>query len=72
MRICQTKRWSIDDWELLSDTAQEYELAWHEYQYEKYKAYLDMLEEKLPRNDEGKINTPEAYYMLLLKRLDLL
>ncbi len=73
MRICQAKKWSLDDWQRLSDNAQEYEIAWHEYRYEKQRKYLDLLEEKLPRDKKSNlINTPEAYYMLLLKRLELL
>jgi hypothetical protein len=73
MRICQVKHWSLDDWQALSDNAQEYEIAWYEYQHAKYLKYLDLLEEKLPRDKKSNlINAPEAYYMLLLKRLELL
>jgi hypothetical protein len=63
----------VDDWEALSDNAQESEIAWHEYQSERKMQYLDALEKALPRDKKSnKINTPEPYFMILLKQMDLL
>jgi GAF domain-containing protein len=72
MRICEKRNWSSDDWKALSEDAQEDAIAWYEYQTEKQLAYLDLLEEKLHRDKNNKINATEAYYMLLLKRLEYL
>jgi ADP-heptose:LPS heptosyltransferase len=73
MRICEKKNWSTDNWKALSEDAQQDEIAWHEYQSERKKQYLDALEKALPRDMKSqKINSPEAFFMILLKRLELL
>jgi hypothetical protein len=72
MKICEKKNWSTDDWKALSDDAQLEEIAWHEFQTERLAQFLDTMLDKLPRDKENKITTPEAYTLILLKRLELL
>lgn len=73
MKICEKKHWSLDNWYELSEDAQNSEIAWHEYRLEQKLAYLQSLEDALPRDKKSnKINVPEAYYMILLAKLDIL
>lgn len=73
MKVCETKHWSTDDWQALSEDAQNSEIAWYEYRQEQKLAYLQQLEDALPRDKKSnKINVPESYYLILLARMEVL
>lgn len=72
MTICQKKNWSSDDWQALSEDAQNSELAWLEYKREQRTKLLDMLESKM-RNDKGEIKAAlvPAYVNILMAKTEI-